>query len=94
MNNVTLKQAVADCLAQDNTFGPWAGSSCRGGFDFTRLFEESVLSVALLSAFICLLPFRWLFILHTRHDKYPRPRRLQHIKEASPESCVSLKARH
>lgn len=39
-----------DCIAIDNTWGPWAGR-CRGGLDFTLLFEEAlfvVLPTALL----------------------------------------------
>ena len=34
-----------DCVAVDSTWGPWAGASCRGGLDFTLVFEESILSI-------------------------------------------------
>ncbi|GAB1316363.1 hypothetical protein MFIFM68171_06573 [Madurella fahalii] len=34
-----------DCLITDQTWGPWAGPSCRGGLDFTLVFEESILSM-------------------------------------------------
>lgn len=43
----------------DNSFGPYAGN-CRGGFDFTLLFEETILSIPLLAIFILILPFRTL----------------------------------
>nr|POF13541.1 abc transporter c family member 9 [Quercus suber] len=36
----------------DQSFGPWAGPVCRGGFDFTLLFEESILALPLLCVFL------------------------------------------
>ncbi len=36
---------MASCQIVDNTFGPYAGVGCRGGFDFTLLFEDSILSI-------------------------------------------------
>jgi hypothetical protein len=44
-------------LTVDDSFSPWAGD-CRGGFDFTLLFEESILAIPLLCIFILVLPFR------------------------------------
>ncbi|KAF9876316.1 ABC transporter [Colletotrichum karsti] len=40
----------------DDSFGPWAGATCRGGFDFTLLFEESILAVPLHCLFLLALP--------------------------------------
>ncbi|CCF44599.1 ABC transporter [Colletotrichum higginsianum] len=40
----------------DDSLGPWAGESCRGGFDFTLLFEEAVLAVPLHSLLLLVLP--------------------------------------
>ena len=45
------------CILIDNSFGPWAGQ-CRGGFDFTLLFEEVILAAPLLSVFLLVSPFR------------------------------------
>lgn len=42
----------------DDTFGPWAGPVCRGGFDFTLLFEESILSILPQCIFLLILPIR------------------------------------
>ncbi|KAH6646791.1 ABC transporter type 1, transmembrane domain-containing protein, partial [Truncatella angustata] len=43
----------------DDTIGPGISTSnCRGGFDFTVLFEESFLIVAPASVLLILLPFR------------------------------------
>ena len=49
--------ANASCERIDDTFGPYAGH-CRGGFDFTLLFEETVLSILPLGLFCLFVPFR------------------------------------
>lgn len=46
--------------AVDEQFGPWAGSGCRGGFDFTLHFEESILALPILCLFLALFPLRLL----------------------------------
>ncbi|KAG9258286.1 multidrug resistance-like protein [Emericellopsis atlantica] len=43
-----------DDACPDGSFGPWAGPDCRGGFDFTLLFEETILSILLSAVFLCL----------------------------------------
>ena len=40
----------------DDSFGPWAGESCRGGFDFTLLFEESILAIPIHALFLLAVP--------------------------------------
>jgi hypothetical protein len=45
-------------ISVDDSFGPWAGQDCRGGFDFTLLFEESILSIPLQCIFLIVLPVR------------------------------------
>lgn len=49
--------APGSCPRVDDTFGPWAGS-CRGGFDFTLLFEESILSLLPLCLLLLVVPLR------------------------------------
>jgi len=49
--------ASIPCRLVDNSFGPYA-ESCRGGFDFTLLFEESILSILPLALLITVIPFR------------------------------------
>ncbi|RYP83764.1 hypothetical protein DL769_001296 [Monosporascus sp. CRB-8-3] len=44
----------------DDSFGPWAGHECRGGFDFTLLFEESIITIPLQCLFLLALPVRYL----------------------------------
>ncbi|KAF6834099.1 ABC multidrug transporter [Colletotrichum musicola] len=46
----------------DDSFGPWAGTLCRGGFDFTLLFEESILAVPLHCLLLLALPVRALHL--------------------------------
>ncbi|KAK4133595.1 P-loop containing nucleoside triphosphate hydrolase protein [Trichocladium antarcticum] len=50
------------CPRLDNTFGPHAGD-CRGGFDFTLLFEETILTLLPLSLVLLALPSRLSFLL-------------------------------
>lgn len=47
----------ASCKQVDDTFGPYA-KSCRGGFDFTLLFEETILSILPLGLLLIVVPFR------------------------------------
>lgn len=49
---------VKDCASVDNTFGPYAGQRCRGGFDFTFLFEDVFLSILPITLALCAAPFR------------------------------------
>ena len=50
----------------DNSFGPYAGV-CRGGFDFTLLFEETILTIPLSAIFFLIFPLRALQLY--RNDK-------------------------
>ncbi|KAI2486583.1 Canalicular multispecific organic anion transporter 1 [Pyrenophora tritici-repentis] len=53
------------CAAVDDTFGPYAGSHCRGGFDFTLLFSEIFLSIIPISLLISIIPFVAFRLLRT-----------------------------
>lgn len=59
-----MSQPDRSCpVSVDDSFGPWAGSACRGGFDFTLLFEEGILSIPLSCLFLLLLPSRTLHLV-------------------------------
>ena len=60
--NADDKMSAAECNAIDQTFGPWAGP-CRGGFDFTFLFESAILSILPLAVMIVLAPLRIQYLL-------------------------------
>jgi hypothetical protein len=49
------------CSVIDDTFGPYAGD-CRGGLDFTLLFEESILSILPLALVLLAAPLRLLHL--------------------------------
>lgn len=54
-----MAQLLNSCPAAiDKSFGPWAGVGCRGGFDFTLFFEESILSIPLNCIFLFGVPWR------------------------------------
>ncbi|KAK4208910.1 hypothetical protein QBC37DRAFT_60766 [Rhypophila decipiens] len=58
--------SVAECSRLDNLFGPHAGP-CRGGFDFTLLFEETILTILPLGLMLVILPPRiWYLLGRTR----------------------------
>lgn len=53
--------SLQSCPVIDSTLGPWA-DSCRGGLDFTLLFEETILTILPLAAIICLIPLRIFYL--------------------------------
>ena len=58
------------CRDLDNTLRIDAGS-CRGGFDFSLLFEESILQILPIALMLIVIPFRLWQLSHTR-DKVTR----------------------
>ena len=55
---------IHSCTVQDDdVFGPVVAPSCRGGFDFTLLFEQAILSCGPSALFLLILPLRiiWLY---------------------------------
>ncbi|OHE98019.1 ABC transporter [Colletotrichum orchidophilum] len=72
----------------DDSLGPWAGELCRGGFDFTLLFEEAVLAVPLQSLLLLLLPTCALRL--ARSDVKVVPSSLRWFKACAFISLVAL----
>jgi ATP-binding cassette, subfamily C (CFTR/MRP), member 1 len=52
-----------DCSVIDDTWGPSA-DACRGGFDFTLLFEEAILTLFPLCLFLLSAPVRAIYLSH------------------------------
>ncbi|OCL14026.1 putative multidrug resistance protein MDR [Glonium stellatum] len=50
-----------ECVRLDDTFGPHA-TNCRGDFDFTLLFEETILSLSPLTILLIIAPLRVLYL--------------------------------
>jgi hypothetical protein len=62
----------------DGSFGPGVGS-CRGGFDFSLLFEDSILGLVPQAAFLLLAPVR-LATLRRRRDRVAKISHLGFLK--------------
>lgn len=58
MASSSPKSAPNNGTCPDNSFGPFAGYHCRGGFDFTLLFEEAIMTIPLQCILLLVLPFR------------------------------------
>ncbi|KAF2837197.1 P-loop containing nucleoside triphosphate hydrolase protein [Patellaria atrata CBS 101060] len=69
---------MAQACHSDSSFGPWAGN-CRDGFDFTLLFEESVLGLLPQSLLLLLGPLR-LITLRKRRRRVAKGSHLGFIK--------------
>jgi ATP-binding cassette subfamily C (CFTR/MRP) protein 1 len=50
-----------ECAVIDSTFGPHAGD-CRGGLDFTLLFEETIFCILPLVVLIVASAIRFMFL--------------------------------
>ena len=60
-----MSSSTMSCAHIDNTFGPYA-KQCRGGFDFTLFFEETILSILPLVIILLITPARiWYMIRRT-----------------------------
>ncbi|KAL1959109.1 hypothetical protein VTO42DRAFT_2896 [Malbranchea cinnamomea] len=65
------------CAHIDDTFGPWA-LHCRGQFDFTLLFEETILTLAPLGLLLLVAPFRIAYLFKKEKKVVDSP--LLHLK--------------
>lgn len=50
------------CPLLDDSFGPYA-KHCRGGFDLTLLFQESILSILPLVLLLGIAPLRIVYLI-------------------------------
>jgi len=60
------------CSVVDDSFGPHAGN-CRGGFDFTLLFEETILTIVPLACLFFASSLRLVYLSRQRIKLYPSP---------------------
>lgn len=82
------RQALSCSVSVDDSFGPWA-QGCRGGFDFTLLFEESILAIPVLCLFIIVVPFRMAQLGKT-DDKISRTRDVLRLYKVQASICLAL----
>jgi hypothetical protein len=58
--------SLSPCARLDDSFGPHAGD-CRGGFDFTLLFEETILTLLPQGLVLLVLPpLVWFLLKRTK----------------------------
>ncbi|KAH6703299.1 multidrug resistance protein MDR [Leptodontidium sp. MPI-SDFR-AT-0119] len=70
--------SVDFCSVVDDSFGPYAGY-CRGGFDFTLLFEETILTIAPLASLFIASLLRLVYLSRQTIKVYPSPLFLQSL---------------
>ena len=66
-----LNPGLPCSLADEDSFGPAVNASCHNGFDFTLLFEETVLTLLPLSLLLIFLPYR-IWRLHQLAERVNR----------------------
>ncbi|KND92186.1 Multidrug resistance-associated protein 1 [Tolypocladium ophioglossoides CBS 100239] len=91
MSQTAPVQQLLSPFCPDDTFGPWAGYGCRAGFDFTLLFEESILTIPLQCLLLVALPIRVFQLL--KSDVQVRFSLLLPIKAVCSllkRSCITL----
>ncbi|KAI0814150.1 ABC transporter [Xylaria sp. FL0064] len=74
----------------DSSFGPAINSSCRGGFDFTLLFEESILSLSPAALFIIVSSWRVVYLVKSRTKASSNPARFQKFTVAFIYGALQL----
>lgn len=74
--------SVPSCVSLDDSFGPHAGD-CRGGFDFTLFFEETILTLLPICPLVLLIPPRIWYLLR-------RPKKVQTGKRLIGAKLVSI----
>jgi hypothetical protein len=82
------QSSLIACTRVDDSFGPHAGD-CRGGFDFTLLFEEAILTLVPVGILLVVLPPR-VWYLSRRVKKVAAGKRSPAIKIVRPNPQCSL----
>lgn len=79
----------SDCSpAADNVFGPAVGAGCRDGFDFTLLFEQSILSILPAAIILIASPFRIKYLLSKGIRTRYNPVRIAKLVRSPPQSLM------
>ena len=79
--SIMAQSSLIACTHLDESFGPHAGD-CRGGFDFTLLFEETILTLVPVGILLLVLPPR-VWYLSRRAKKVAAGKRSAAIKIVS-----------
>ncbi len=74
--------------AADSSFGPAVLGECRGGFDFTLLFEQSITTILPAGLFLLALPTRFIYL--SRANVKTNYNRLRSTKLGAAVAFVAL----
>jgi ATP-binding cassette, subfamily C (CFTR/MRP), member 1 len=72
----------------DDAFGPIVDGHCRGGFDFTLLFEQGILALVPAAIFLLIGPVRVLFLWRDGVKTLSNPVRLGKLVCSVPYNCL------
>ena len=79
---------VSTCHVNDNAFGPTV-QGCRDNFDFTLLFEQSILSIGPSVLLLLLAPLRLSHLVKCEVKALPHPMRIIKVVRCSFLTCLS-----
>ena len=79
------------CKQIDDTFGPYA-QGCRGGFDITLLFQDSILSILPLGLLLIVIPFRISYLFRRKIKVDPSSWLALKLVSNSTQRCISPRA--
>ena len=89
-DTITAEMATpVSCKHVDDTFGPYAGD-CRGGFDFTLLFQDSILSLLPLGVLLIVVPFRVSYLVRRSIKVDPSSWLASKLVGRPTRCCISL----
>ena len=78
------------CIRADDVFGPAVSSACRGGFDFTLLFEQAILTLLPSAAFLLAFPMRFAYLARKEAKTLYSPARAAKLSLAIVFVAVQL----
>ena len=79
--------SASSCASIDDSLGPYA-LNCRGGFDFTLVFEEAILTILPFAILLFVTPLRVLY-LHTERSKVVQSRLLLFKLVSTVSTCLT-----
>lgn len=78
---------MAGCTPQaDQAFGPGVSEACRGGLDFTLLFEQALFTLVPATIFLFAFPFRLVYLAKSEVRARASPIRTAKLVQGPPIS--------
>lgn len=76
---------ASPCPVYDDAFGPAINEECRGGFDFTLLFEQSMLGILPAAIFLLAFPARFAYLARQEEKTLLGPTRRKKLVLFAPK---------